>query len=522
MKTTKTVTVGKRMALVVASLAILMTAISAYNFVQMRQIDAAYGVIAEREVPKLAALQALTRDVASAHRLYLNAVLASEKEAVERLRGDIRALRENNAVHLKEIEGLSESADARTLVAALVQARGAYRDAVDAGLALAAEGKAEAAEEYNVKVARPAFMAFQAKVDEMTAVNKKEAAEASATATAQADETMVVTAVIGVLALIVGGGIAGWQSRRLVGELSAIAETIGTASEQTAAASGQVSSSSQSLAEGASEQAASLEETSSSLEEMASMVRRNAESAASAKEISAATRQAADVGLEDTEDLNAAMAALEASSGNISKIIKTIDEIAFQTNILALNAAVEAARAGEAGAGFAVVADEVRNLAQRSATAAKETATLIEDSVEKSAQGAAIAVKVGGRLGEIAAKAREVDELVAQIATASAEQDAGIQQINKAVAEMDKVTQQNASGAEETASASEQMASQSVELSAAVARLNALVKGGSSAGVGAAVSRGRPAKGAAPATRKLERSQPRLGSGARDAFSEIA
>ncbi len=236
-----------------------------------------------------------------------------------------------------------------------------------------------------------------------------------------------------------------------------------------------VETSSQSLAEGASEQAASLEETSASLEEMTSMTKRNADNAAQAKEFAAQTRAAADTGATDMAQMKGAMDAITRSSGEIAKIVKTIDEIAFQTNLLALNAAVEAARAGEAGLGFAVVADEVRALAQRSAQAAKETAAKIEDSVSKSANGVTISAKVAQSLEQIVAGASRVDTLVAEIATASHEQSQGIGQVNSAVSEMDKVTQSNASSAEESAAAAQELNGQSLALKQVVASLQQLV-----------------------------------------------
>jgi methyl-accepting chemotaxis protein len=240
---------------------------------------------------------------------------------------------------------------------------------------------------------------------------------------------------------------------------------------QVSTASAQVAAASQALAEGASEQAASLEETSASLEEMASMTKRNAESAQTAKSLVGQTRQAADTGVADVEKMSVAMDEVKTSSEQITKIIKTIDEIAFQTNILALNAAVEAARAGEAGAGFAVVADEVRNLAQRSAQAARETADKIEDALKKTQNGVQISSRVAQSLKDITIKVREVDQIVAEIASASTEQNQGISQVNTAVTQMDKVTQSNAATAEETASASEELSSQAAALKEELTRL---------------------------------------------------
>src|SRR5581483_11682703 len=265
--------------------------------------------------------------------------------------------------------------------------------------------------------------------------------------------------------------------RKVVCPVKQVANHLGETFQTTEISVQEIAQNSHSVAEGASEQAASLEETSASLEELAGMSRNISQNANTAKDLAKGTRSAAERGAEEMKAMTDAMQAIKTSSDNIAKIIKTIDEIAFQTNILALNAAVEAARAGEAGMGFAVVAEEVRNLAQRSAQAAKDTTTKIQDSVTTSLNGVQISGRVGKALEEIVSKARQVDELVAQIASASAEQTQGITQVNTAVSEMDKVTQSNAASAEESSSAAEEMRAQAGTLRRAVGELLTLVDG---------------------------------------------
>ena len=250
---------------------------------------------------------------------------------------------------------------------------------------------------------------------------------------------------------------------------------IDEASKQTTAASAEINSASQHLAEGATTQASSLEETSASLEELSSMTRRTAENANQAKDLANETRTKAEDGADQMREMTVAMDAIRASGENVAKILKTIDEIAFQTNILALNAAVEAARAGESGLGFAVVAEEVRGLAQRSAQAARETADKITDSLNKTARGVEISSQVADSLQDILQRSRKMNELIGDIATASEEQSTGIQQINAAVANMDRVTQANAAGAEQTASSSTELAAQAQMLESAVTELHQLI-----------------------------------------------
>jgi methyl-accepting chemotaxis protein len=242
------------------------------------------------------------------------------------------------------------------------------------------------------------------------------------------------------------------------------------AADNLATASQQLASSSEELSSGAQEQASSLEETSASLEEITSSVKQNADSAKQANQLAAAARETAEKGGTVVKNAVAAMGEINTSSKRIADIITAIDEIAFQTNLLALNAAVEAARAGEQGRGFAVVASEVRSLAQRSATAAKEIKTLIQDSVRKVEAGSQMVNQSGEVLVEIVASVKRVTDIVGEIAAASREQSTGIEQVSKAMAQMDQVTQQNAAQTEELSSTAQALSSGAEQLQGLVAR----------------------------------------------------
>jgi methyl-accepting chemotaxis protein len=278
------------------------------------------------------------------------------------------------------------------------------------------------------------------------------------------------------LATLIALALGAWRFQRAISRpLADTAGKLDEVADALARFADEVSLSSQNLAEGASSQAASIQETSASLEEISSMTRRNAESAGRAKDSSGITRRAADAGTADMRALTGAMAAIKEASSNIGKIVKTIDEIAFQTNILALNAAVEAARAGEAGAGFAVVADEVRNLAQRSAQAARESADKIADSISRGETGAKLSAKVAEGLDQILASARQVDDLIGEIATSSHEQSTGFSQIVTAVTHIDKITQGNAAGAQENAGVTIEMKREVAVLRASIDSLRTLL-----------------------------------------------
>jgi methyl-accepting chemotaxis protein/methyl-accepting chemotaxis protein-1 (serine sensor receptor) len=245
--------------------------------------------------------------------------------------------------------------------------------------------------------------------------------------------------------------------------------------DQVSDAATHVAASGQSLAQGASEQAASIEETSASSEEITSMTRKNADNSRTAAELMLNTSQTVTDANRKLDHMVSSMQAINASSDKIGRIIKVIDEIAFQTNILALNAAVEAARAGEAGMGFAVVAEEVRNLAARSSQAARDTATLIEDSINKTREGTTKLDSVAMAIGGISESALKVKGLIDEVNVASQEQAQGMDQISRAVSQIEQVTQRTAASAEESASASQELSSQAQSLVSTISELDVLV-----------------------------------------------
>jgi methyl-accepting chemotaxis protein len=247
--------------------------------------------------------------------------------------------------------------------------------------------------------------------------------------------------------------------------------------EHVVAAAGQVATSAQGLSQASTHQAASLQETSASMEEMASMTRKNAENAVQAANLATDVARQVRSANDALSDMVASMTAIRESSNKVAKIIKVIDEIAFQTNILALNAAVEAARAGEAGMGFAVVAGEVRNLAQRSAQAAKDTASLLEESIARSLEGSGRVEQVAHSIASITENVARVKGMVEEVRQASGQQAQGIDQVTQAIVQMESVTQTTAATAEESAAASEELNAQAEQSMAVVRRLEMLVNG---------------------------------------------
>ena len=280
-----------------------------------------------------------------------------------------------------------------------------------------------------------------------------------------------------IVSVLIGALLSFLLIRAISNPIRRISDSLNNSAAEVGAASNQVSQASQQLAEGSSEQAASLEETSASLEELSAMTKQNAVSAAQARSLMEDAHVIVGQAGESMDRMTNSMQELAQSGGEISKIVKSIDEIAFQTNLLALNAAVEAARAGDAGKGFAVVADEVRKLAQRAAEAAGNTQELIDGTVRRIEENSKLVDQTRQGFVKIRESSSSVATLVREVAAASEEQAKGIEQINVAMTQMDTVTQNSAAAAEESASASEEMTAMAGELGDMVHDLVLMIDG---------------------------------------------
>ena len=489
-------------------LILISGALGLYGFLSAAKLDGYSTDIATNWLPGVVYLSKIDATVKNVKSDVLENMLAEDalatKAAVDLYEKDLATASKD----LKDYEqylSLPPSPDEKPMYAKTTATFAAFKDALNTINTLSSQNKNKEAHDLYSSKGKPLLDAFLSAVDEELEWNKDHAKEVAHTSNESATFTKIGMLIGAILAVLLGTSLGYMIVTSISAALLRLTGILGESSAQVASAAGQVSSSSQSLAQGASEQAAALEETSASLEEMASLGKQNNANAVSARDRTKATLGTVETGVRDmarmggvltqvqgaSDELAASTDAIKQASNNIAKIIKTIDEIAFQTNILALNAAVEAARAGEAGMGFAVVADEVRNLAHRSAEAAKETSRMIEDSIAKSDQGVEItakvinhlgilsesAAKMGQRLAEVEKQVKEVDQFSNEIAGASEEQSHGIGQVNLAISNMDKVTQTNAATAEESAAAAEELTAQAEGLKEATNDLIRLVQG---------------------------------------------
>jgi methyl-accepting chemotaxis protein len=423
-------------------------------------------------------------------------------EASKAARGDIRAMMLGAALnHPQEFQKYKSSVEvafsqldanigeirplliderAKADISVIEKALPNWKESVRETEGLAAEGKIDAANKIRLEKQTPLADQIDQSAGDLRVI-QREVADAKikdANQLAVLNRWLILACIA--IGIVLGLFVLG-MVRKLVATLRHTVKELTAGGEQVASASGEIASTSQSLAQGSSEQAASIEEVSASMEEMTAMTKRNADNSSEATAMMAETVKQVDRSNTALADMVASMSSIKISSEKVAKINKTIDEIAFQTNILALNAAVEAARAGEAGMGFAVVADEVRNLAQRSAVAAKDTAALIEESIANANQGTERLGLVSAAIQGITDGAGKVKNLLDEVNESSKQQGQGIQQATTAISQVSTVTQTAAASAEESAAASQELNAQSQTVRDLVQNLAVMVEGGSEA-----------------------------------------
>jgi methyl-accepting chemotaxis protein len=468
-------TVGKRIALTAAMLIVFTISVGAVAVVSMNRIEVANQAVVGDALPgvySISRAESLAKEIEASMLMHIG---SDSQEHMAQLESNIAESRRAFDRILGNYEKTITRREDRALFDRITPAFERFMGAWEAPRALSRAVKTQEALAAFCNQTQPVFSEFLKTVTDEVDFNKKSADEFSSNATSSNAAGRFWTWAILLVAVASGCAVSLFVTAGINKVLKRSVAEIGQGAEQVASAASQISSASQALAQGSSEEAASLEEVSASSEEINSMARKNTENSQAASQEMGNTEQIVAEANNRLDEMVTSMAAITESSNKISKIIKVIDEIAFQTNILALNAAVEAARAGEAGMGFAVVAEEVRNLAQRSAQAAKDTAALIEESIEKSRVGGQHLDLVAEGVKKITSGAKTVKRLVDDVNHGSQEQAQGTEQVARSIADMQQVTQRTAATAEESASAAEELTGQSEMLREIVARLNALV-----------------------------------------------
>jgi methyl-accepting chemotaxis protein len=511
-------TIGKRLIVGLAAIISVSIALGGFAYSRITQISGNASAITQDSLPGVYNIGRIDSTARQNYTLTLHHILAKDAAAKARIEQDMKALAGEIDKIVSAYEKTITLPEDRELFNAVGPVRAEFLRVKNEVIVPASRAMSPDVLDTVAKQLDPAFDKYMVAVKTLVDWNK-----ANGDKNAEAITVAVSSAIFGISAgIVVAFVVAGLVGFLIVRSTNSVLRQsvteLSEGAQQVASASGQVAGASQSLSQGSTEQAASLEETSASMEEMASMTRKNAENSQQAASMMAETEKLVHGANGALGEMVTSMTAIKESSDKVAKIIKTIDEIAFQTNILALNAAVEAARAGEAGMGFAVVADEVRALAQRSAQAAKDTAGLIEESIVKSNEGQRKVQTVTVAIESITSSTVKVKGLVDEVSEASRQQSQGIDQVSQAIAQMEKVTQGTAATAEEAAAASEELSAQAETSMSVVARLAALVGGTSAAdapvertksspvkaSVGKVVSMARPAKMAAPKSAEEE------------------
>ena len=467
-------TVGKKLAMIGAVLIGLTIVMGIVTLIGLRGYDKIVHSLADEALAGVAASSRTEANFLEMRGDAWRHVAADNPQDKEHMAQEIARLRGEIDAELKGIQASLNSDEERSINRKIDPALRHFYELWDKVAVVSTAKHNQGAYGQFAGVSASVAEVTQALSDE-TEYNRKISAQYAAESVATGERLRWLTWVLLLLSTGLGSGGLFLVVRGLTGVLRQTVSELLEGAGQVASASAQVASSSQALAQGSSEQAASLEETSASSEEISAMTRKNAENSATAATLMTDVDQRVVEGNRTLGEMVQSMQEITGSSDKIWKIIKVIDEIAFQTNILALNAAVEAARAGEAGMGFAVVADEVRSLAQRSAQAAKDTSALIAESIAKSNEGSTRLERVAEVIRAITESTVKVKTLVDEVNLGSQEQARGIQQISKAIAQMDQVTQGTAASAEEGASASQQLSAQAEAMGHAVRKLSRMV-----------------------------------------------
>jgi methyl-accepting chemotaxis protein/methyl-accepting chemotaxis protein-1 (serine sensor receptor) len=507
-------TVGKKLTLIGALLIGLTMVLGTVSLIGLRGYDKTVLALSDDALAGVLACDKVESAFLEIRGDMWRHISADDPKDKQHLDQEIQRLKGEVSSGMKALQATILTDEERQLNQQIDPAMQRYYDLWDKVAAVSSNQKNE--EAYRLfSVGSPILTAAKEAIGAETEYNRRNGVKYAAEAAATGVRMKSLTWLVLIISISLGSGVLFLFVRSLSRTLR---QTVGELLEgagQVASASAQVASSSQALAQGSSEQAASLEETSASSGQITSMTRKNAENSATAATLMTDVDRRVTEGNQTLEQMVQSMQEITGSSDKISKIIKVIDEIAFQTNILALNAAVEAARAGEAGMGFAVVADEVRNLAQRSAQAAKDTSALIEESIAKSNEGSARLQRVSDVIRAITESTVKVKTLVDEVNLGSQEQSRGIEQISKAIAQMDRVTQSTAASAQESASASEELSAQAEAMQQAVTKLSRLVD----SNVETSVRRPPPAKRTASSAKPH---RPSPGSGLRALNSAVS
>jgi len=475
----RSMTVGKRLGLAFGVLLALIGVQSYVVLTGFKSMNAAFADVIDHRVQQVQLSAKLDADIwalrASNRGIMMGAYLKSPSAMAAAKDAWKKAIAEANTI-LEKLRASSRTAAGRDLVDQMSTSIARVAPLADEVAKICDAGDPDGAARFSAEKTTPLFTQQVKIAEQIIERYRKTLQEDKQGAASKANTAYWIAAVVLGVTLLVAVGMV-LVLKEITRTLRRLSAQLSEGSDQVASAASQVCTASQFLAQGASEQAASLEETSASTEEINSMTVQNSDHAVKAAQLTEDAGQQFAGANQRVGEMVGAMEEIAAASDEVAKIIKVIDEIAFQTNILALNAAVEAARAGEAGMGFAVVADEVRSLAQRCAQAAKDTHSLIEASVSKSAQGSQKLRDVEQSISTLAQSAAETKTLVDEVSVGSQEQKRGLEQIARAISEMEQVTQKTAASAEQSASAGEELSAQASMLREVVNELTRLVEG---------------------------------------------